>query len=377
MTGKGSLCAAPLVGRARIYNNKRSCPPSTTSSSPGQAPSSSSSCSCPLPSRRRDRRKCRNARSPSSPRTPKIPSSTRHGGGARLEGVTCLFTGPETMNATEQADIISDLASGGGNVSGIAVSAIDAGITGAAIDAAVAAGVPVVTFDSDAPGSGRRAYVGTDDFEMGHSLAWLLFAAGPSEGGRYAVISSSGENLARREEGVRFKLRETFGHVNWTEVEGSPTDCEDRIDLALEQCKELVADNPSSLDAIVSVGGWPMWDEAGFEEFAAENPDLLFLSADSLPSQMRLLDGGYAQGLVGQNPKKMGELAMDVLFELATNSSAVVEEFIHTGEQVFLKQKADIGSDEPTSSSDHVVALGNKIVLLTLIAFSASLSVTQ
>jgi ABC-type sugar transport system substrate-binding protein len=40
-----------------------------------------------------------------------------------------------------------------------------------AIDAAVASGIPVVCVDSDIPGSKRQAYIGTDWFRMGATMA--------------------------------------------------------------------------------------------------------------------------------------------------------------------------------------------------------------
>jgi ribose transport system substrate-binding protein len=37
-------------------------------------------------------------------------------------------------------------------------------VVGPAIKQAVAKGIPVVTFDSDAPGTGRLCYIGTDNY---------------------------------------------------------------------------------------------------------------------------------------------------------------------------------------------------------------------
>jgi len=51
--------------------------------------------------------------------------------------------------------------------SGILVSAADSELLRADIDAAIAQGIPVVTMDSDSPGSKRLTFVGTDNYEAG------------------------------------------------------------------------------------------------------------------------------------------------------------------------------------------------------------------
>jgi ABC-type sugar transport system substrate-binding protein len=52
----------------------------------------------------------------------------------------------------------------------IAVSVLDENVTGTAINVAVDRGVCVITFDSDAPNSKRRAYVGVNNFDYGVKL---------------------------------------------------------------------------------------------------------------------------------------------------------------------------------------------------------------
>lgn len=88
----------------------------------------------------------------------------------RHPNVECRYVGTQTLDAQGQADVIDRLIEEG-NISGLAVAVIDVDITGAAIDRAAEAGIPVITFDSDAPGSRRFAHIGTNDFELGQSFA--------------------------------------------------------------------------------------------------------------------------------------------------------------------------------------------------------------
>ncbi len=75
---------------------------------------------------------------------------------------------PNEEDPQKQAQAIEQLVNAG--AAGIAVSCSDPNKLTAAIDDAVAHGVPVVTFDSDAPQSKRFAFVGTDDVECGRDL---------------------------------------------------------------------------------------------------------------------------------------------------------------------------------------------------------------
>ena len=100
-----------------------------------------------------------------------------------------------------------------GNVHGIAISVLNESQVIEPIAKAVDAGIPVVTFDSDAPLSRRAAYIGTDNVAMGRELGKVLNQIRP-EGGKYVIVSGTGPNLLDRQKGVREALRDTA----WTEL---------------------------------------------------------------------------------------------------------------------------------------------------------------
>lgn len=148
-------------------------------------------------------------------------------------GVECLQAGSETDSAQEQAAIIDSLILDN-TTDGIIVSVLDENITGAAIDRAVAAGIPVVTVDSDAPNSNRTTFIGTDNFAMGESFAFVLTLLGPN-GGMYGVISADAPNLALRVQGLEATLAQnnTGSTSNWISA-GDPVDCQEQYSVALD-----------------------------------------------------------------------------------------------------------------------------------------------
>jgi ribose transport system substrate-binding protein len=252
-----------------------------------------------------------------------------------LGNIECIYKGPVEHEPATQAQIIQDFVTQ--KVDGLAISVADVAAMTKSIEAATAAGIPVITFDADAPGSKRIAYIGTNNKEFGLALGKELLKLRP-DGGKYAMISGGpgAENLAERVSGVREALKGS----KWIEVPGSPTFSNDDPALGVQQMMDLRTATPD-LAAIVPVGGWPMFAPEGFKAFAAKSKKdmdagkFTLVVADTLKMQLELLNEGYANALVGQRPFEMGEKAMDTL--LAIKKGQKVPEIVYTGLDIVTK----------------------------------------
>ena len=246
-----------------------------------------------------------------------------------LGNVECIYKGPIEHEPATEAQIIQDFITQ--KVDGLAISVADVASMTKSIEAATAAGIPVVTFDADAPGSKRLAYIGTNNKDFGLALGKQLLQLRP-EGGKYAMISGGpgAKNLAERVDGVREALKGS----KWVEVQGSPTFCNDDSALAIQQMSDLRTATPD-LAAIVPVGGWPMFAPEGYKAFVNKNKKdidagkFTLVVADTLKMQLELLRDGYSNALTGQRPFEMGEKSMDIL--LAIKKGEKVPEIIYTG----------------------------------------------
>ncbi len=246
-----------------------------------------------------------------------------------LGNVECIYKGPVEHEPATQAQIIQDFITQ--KVDGLAISVADVAAMTKSIEAASAAGIPVITFDADAPGSKRIAYIGTNNKDFGLALGKQLLQLKP-EGGKYAMVSGGpgAKNLAERVDGVREALKGS----KWVEVAGSPTFCNDDPALGVQQMTDLRTATPD-LAAIVPVGGWPMFAPEGYKAFVNKNKrdidagKLTLVVADTLKMQLELLRDGYSNALTGQRPFEMGEKAMDTL--LAIKKGEKVPEIIYTG----------------------------------------------
>jgi ribose transport system substrate-binding protein len=264
---------------------------------------------------------------------------TRDGCGKRakeLGNIECIYKGPVEHEPATQAQIIQDFITQ--KVDGLAISVADVAAMTKSIEAATAAGIPVITFDADAPGSKRVAYIGTNNKEFGLALGKELLKLRP-DGGKYAMISGGpgAENLAERVNGVREALKGS----KWIEVSGSPTFCNDDPALGVQQLTDLRTATPN-LAAIIPIGGWPMFAPEGFKAFAGKSKKdmdagkFTLVAADTLKMQLELLNEGYANALVGQRPFEMGEKVMDIL--LAIKKGQKVPEIVYTGLDIVTKQ---------------------------------------
>lgn len=257
----------------------------------------------------------------------------------KLGNVKCIYTGPVNQDAAAEVQTIQDLITRG--VDGIAVSVADAGSVQRVIARGRAAGIPIITFDADAPNSARQVYVGTDNLQLGKDLAQQLLKAHASAGS-YAIVSGgpAAENLAQRVDGVRDVLKP----AGWSEVSGSPTFCNDDSALGIQQMSDLMTGNPN-LSAIVLVGGWPLFTENAYDVFynkhkaAIDSGKLTIVSADTLPAELNELKAGKVAALVGQQPYAMGAKAMDILLALKEGKTQPAIQYV--GLDVVTKSNVD------------------------------------
>ena len=124
--------------------------------------------------------------------------------------IECLYIGPgEHGGGDEQVQVVNDLIAK--KVDGIAVSPSNAAAMGKALEGAKAAGIPVLTWDSDLLPRRTRpcalAYVGTHNYEIGVNLAKLAQKIKP-KGGTICIQSggAAAANHNERMQGIRDTL---------------------------------------------------------------------------------------------------------------------------------------------------------------------------
>lgn len=212
--------------------------------------------------------------------------SEKHGIDVRINWRT-----PVNEDAQQQAQFVEQLTAQGAD--GIAISCSDANLLTGAINDAVARGVVVVTFDSDAPRSTRMAYYGIDDVEAGRAVMRELVKA-MGETGVVAVLAGNqnAPNLQARVRGVREEM-EKYPGLTLREVYYHPETAPD----AAARVQQVQATNPD-ITGWAMVGGWPLFTEHALD---GVYQTAKVVAVDHLPPQLEYVRQGQVQALIGQD----------------------------------------------------------------------------
>jgi simple sugar transport system substrate-binding protein len=115
------------------------------------------------------------------------------------------WTGSENSNVNEMVNAMNSAVTGGAD--GIAVALIDAKAFNQPTDAALKAKIPVVSYNADATGNARLAYIGQDLFlsgqEMGKRIAQLV----PSGDVALFIATPGSANIQPRIDGAKDSLK--------------------------------------------------------------------------------------------------------------------------------------------------------------------------
>jgi ribose transport system substrate-binding protein len=210
---------------------------------------------------------------------------------------------PNEEDAQKQAEAIEQLVLAGAD--GLAVSCSDANKLTDAINAAVKNGVPVATFDSDAPASKRFVTYGVDDDQCG---AQTMDELAKVMGGKGVVAILAGNpnapNLQKRVAGAKqaakkypgIKVRDTYYHKE------TPQDAAARVEQVMQA-------NPD-ITGWCMIGGWPL-----FTDNALKWPPgtVKCVSVDALPQQLGYLRSGHVQMLLAQQCFEWGHRSVEHL----------------------------------------------------------------
>ncbi len=231
--------------------------------------------------------------------------------------ITIDWRTPNEEDAQKQADNIEQLVNTG--VNGIAISCSDASKVTKAINDAVAKGVPVMCFDSDAPKSKRFAYFGVDDEKSGERVMAELARVLAGQKGRIAVLAGNqtAPNLQARVRGVARKARELGYTVDTSRDvfyhKETPQD-------AARAVEEVQNNNPDIIGWAM-VGGWPLFTDALLKWDPGK---VKIVAVDALPAQLPYVEKGVAQMLLAQQVYDWGYRSVELL--LAKTDGKPVDE---------------------------------------------------
>ena len=246
---------------------------------------------------------------------------------ARILGVKAIFDAPIEADAAKQAQKIQSYIIRG--VDGIGISPNDPEAIKVVVKKALEKGIPVITFDSDAPGSGRYVYLGTNNYnggyECGKLMARFIEKYKPDKDTIKIAILTGGLaalNLNQRIQGFKDALAE-YSKKSGKKIVyvADPFPCNDDTAKAIQIIRDVMK-KYKDLDGWFMSGGWPLFapKETVISALGGKErvKDLLTVGFDTLPPELELVKAGAVKGLVGQRPYDMGYLSIMVLYNMAT-----------------------------------------------------------
>jgi len=213
---------------------------------------------------------------------------------------------PPAEDGQVQAQRIAQAVNEG--ASAVLISCSDAGKVTGAINDAVGRGVPVMTFDSDAPQSSRFAFYGVDDIKTGEAVMREL-APLMNGKGKVAILAGNqnAPNLRNRVAGVKqeatkypgISIVDTFYHIETPQ------------DAAAEVIR--VQNAYPEVSGWAMIGGWPLFTQTLLTDLDPKKVKIV--AVDALPAELAYVDKGLAPVLLAQPTYKWGYVSVEKIVE--------------------------------------------------------------
>ena len=220
--------------------------------------------------------------------------------------IEIVWMTPPSEDGQVQAQRIAQAVNEG--ASAVLVSCSDAGKVTGAINDAVARGVPVMTFDSDAPESGRFAFYGVDDVKTGEMVMKEL-ASQMHEKGNVAILAGNqnAPNLRKRVDGVKqeaakypgMKIVDTFYHIE------TPQDAAAEVIRAQNAYPQI--------QGWAMIGGWALFTPTLLTDLDPKR--IKIVSVDALPAELSYVEKGLAPVLLAQPTYLWGYVSVQRIVE--------------------------------------------------------------
>jgi ribose transport system substrate-binding protein len=228
---------------------------------------------------------------------------------AALYKVTAKVDGPDGHDP--QAELAALHKAIAAKPAGILISVVDVALLQPEIDAAVKAGIPVITLDSDAPGSRRLYFIGTNNLEAGRLGGQRVIQKLGGKGNVVFFTLADQANTAERLAGFKeaFATRPEIHIVDVVDIKGD-------VRKAFDWTQEALAlTGDKKVDAFVSL------ESASSKAVAdalkrANATGRLLVAWDVNPDTLDAIKAGVVDSTVSQKPFTMGFFGLKALDEV-------------------------------------------------------------
>ncbi len=261
--------------------------------------------------------------------------------------VTAKVAGPDTYDPqVELAEFQKAVAA---KPAGILVSVSDAAVMQPGIDAAVSAGIPVITMDSDAAGSHRLYFIGTNNLEAGRLGGRRIIEKLGGKGNVVFFTLAGQPNTEERLKGFKdaFAMQPGINIVEVIDIKGDASVAFDRTQALLAQT------GAKKIDAFVCL-------DSASGKLAADaikrtgDTSRELVAWDVNPDTLQGIKDGVIDATIVQKPFTMGYVGLKALDEIFHDPPAQLSKdysvdafapypvFVDTGTSLVDKNNVDV-----------------------------------
>ncbi len=232
---------------------------------------------------------------------------------ANLYGATTEYIGTPQQDATDQARILEQVA--GTKPNGIAITAVNSEALKEPINNVMAAGIPVLTFDSNSTESNTLSFLALDNYNAGRAAGDALAGFIGGKGVVSGTLVPGAQNLEDRWRGVRDIIAEKYPDISIID----PVNGEYSSETGAQQVSALLTANPEINGLFASDATAGAAVGTALKELGITSDQVKALAFDTEPATMELLADGTLAGTLIQGRESMGFWAFQFLFAVTHN----------------------------------------------------------
>lgn len=255
------------------------------------------------------------------------------------------YTGPQNYDPKAERDALDQAVQK--KASGILLAVTDPTALKDSIDKAVAAGIPVITIDSDAPSSKRLFFIGTNNYRAGFAGGQRLAQELKGKGNVVVFTMPDQPNLQDRLRGYKEGLGSSpnIKVTRVVDIQGDPR-------IAFDTTTQIVGKERDKVDAFVCLEAQSGKEVAGVLN-SYHVTGKVVMAMDTDPETLDGIQKGLIAATIAQKPYTMAFVGMQMLDNLyhhkpasldkdwSKDSFAPIPSFVDTGSALIDKSNVD------------------------------------
>ena len=263
---------------------------------------------------------------------------------AGLFKVRADFVGPNSYDPKAERDALDQAVQQ--KATGILLGVTDPVLLQDSIDKAIAAGIPVITMDSDAPASKRLFFIGTNNYAAGVSGGMRLAQELKGKGNVVVFTMPDQRNMQDRLRGYRDTLEHAGIKITRVvDIQGDPR-------IAFDTTTQILGKEKDQVDAFACLEAQSGKEVAGVLN-SYKITDKVVMAMDTDPETLDGIRKGGIAATIAQKPYTMAFVGMQMLDNLyhqkppsletewSKDSFAPIPSFVDTGSALIDKNNVD------------------------------------